>query len=66
MIVERDLSEAELHAMLCFCHHGATMSADVAAMRVRAAAVQAGGVRPPAMVIGGLVSLLTGICALSI
>jgi hypothetical protein len=32
------LSEDELHNILCYCHYGATMSADVAAMRVRAAA----------------------------
>ena len=28
--------EMELHNILCFCHHGATMSADAAAVRVRA------------------------------
>jgi hypothetical protein len=32
------ISEWELHNILCFCHHGETMSADVAAVRVRAAA----------------------------
>jgi hypothetical protein len=31
------ISERELHDILCFCHHGATMTADAAAMRVRAA-----------------------------
>ena len=29
------ISEAELHYILCFCHHGETISADVAAFGVR-------------------------------
>lgn len=36
------ISEMELHAILCFCHHGETMSAEEAAMRVRRAAAGAG------------------------
>jgi hypothetical protein len=31
------ISEGELHDILCYCHHGATMTADVAALRIRAA-----------------------------
>ncbi len=34
------ISEMELHDILCFCHHGATMAADAAAVRIRAAAVR--------------------------
>ena len=30
------ISEMELHNILCFCHYGETMSADMAAARVRA------------------------------
>lgn len=32
------LSEAELHNILCYCHYGETMSAQVAAARVRSIA----------------------------
>jgi hypothetical protein len=32
------ISERELHNILCFCHHGDTMLAEVAAARVRLAA----------------------------
>jgi hypothetical protein len=32
------ISERELHDILCFCYHGETMSADMAAARVRIAA----------------------------
>ena len=32
------ISEMELHNILCFCHSGETMSAEMAAARVRAAA----------------------------
>jgi hypothetical protein len=32
------INESELHNILCFCHYGETMSAEVAAARVRAAA----------------------------
>src|SRR5215471_236208 len=31
------ISEMELHSILCFCHYGEKMSADMAAARVRAA-----------------------------
>jgi hypothetical protein len=41
-----DLSEAEAHNILCFCHYGETMSSEVAAARVRAAAVRAETARP--------------------
>ena len=34
------ISEGELHDILCYCHHGATMTADVAALRIRAAAAR--------------------------
>ena len=34
------ISEMELHDILCFCHHGATMAADAAAVQIRAAAVR--------------------------
>lgn len=30
-----DLSDLELHAIVCYCHHGLTMTADEAARRVR-------------------------------
>jgi hypothetical protein len=33
-----DLSEHELHRIVCYCHYGETMSADEAAHRVRAMA----------------------------
>jgi hypothetical protein len=41
-----EVSEIEMHRILCFCHHGDTMSADAAAARVRAAAVRAAWNRP--------------------
>jgi hypothetical protein len=34
------ISDMELHNILCFCHYGETMSADVAAARVRGAATR--------------------------
>jgi len=40
------ISESELHNILCFCHYGETMSAAVAAARVRAAATGEVGYRP--------------------
>jgi len=40
------ISESELHNFLCFCHYGETMSAEVAAARVRAAATGQIGHRP--------------------
>ncbi len=33
-----DLSDRELHGIVCFCHWGATMTASAAALRVRAVA----------------------------
>ena len=35
-----ELSNGELHDIVCYCHHGATMSPKAVARRVRAAAVQ--------------------------
>jgi predicted protein tyrosine phosphatase len=35
-----DTRERELHDILCFCHHGATMSANTAAAQIRAAAMR--------------------------
>jgi hypothetical protein len=40
-----DLSEHELHRIVCYCHYGETMSADEAAHRVRAMA-SAGRLEP--------------------
>src|ERR1700674_2234408 len=40
------ISESELHNILCFCHYGETMSAEMAAARVRAAATGEVGYRP--------------------
>jgi class 3 adenylate cyclase len=34
------ISDMELHDILCFCHHGATMAADAAAMRIRTAVMR--------------------------
>lgn len=34
------ISEKELHDILCFCHHGATMAANTAAAQIRAAATR--------------------------
>ncbi|MBX6322928.1 MAG: hypothetical protein IRY94_13955 [Rhodospirillaceae bacterium] len=56
-----DASERELHDILCFCHHGETMSACAAASRVRAAAVRAQARRglPVAPVcFGGLAAMV--------
>src|SRR5438477_3621042 len=40
------ISESELHNILCFCHYGETMSAEVAAARVHAAVAREAGHRP--------------------
>jgi hypothetical protein len=40
------ISESELHNILCYCHYGETMSAEVAASRVRAAATGEVGYGP--------------------
>ena len=50
-----DVSETELHDILCFCHHGATMAANAAAVRVRAATVR-GRWRTRSMIIGALLA----------
>ena len=40
------IDEMELHNILCFCHYGETMSAGMAAARVRAAATPSAGHHP--------------------
>jgi len=40
------INEMELHNILCFCHYGETMSAKMAATRVRAAATPSEGHHP--------------------
>jgi len=40
------IGELELHNILCFCHHGEAMSADMAAARVRAVAAREAGHKP--------------------
>ena len=56
------VSEMEMHRILCFCHHGDTMSANAAAARVRAAAVRAAWNRPlylSPMFVGGIAAAIT-------
>ncbi len=63
------LSEMELHNILCFCYHGETMSAEVAAVRVRVAVARAAGHQPlhaPQMFAGRFVAMLIAIGALTI
>jgi hypothetical protein len=63
------VSERELHNILCFCHHGDTMSADAAAARVRAAAVRAAWNRPAylsPMFIGGIGAAVFALGALAV
>jgi len=63
------VSEMEMHRILCFCHHGDTMSADAAAARVRAAAVRAAWNRPlylSPMFVGGIVATMIAIGALAV
>ncbi|MGH6929020.1 MAG: hypothetical protein ACREEV_11940 [Dongiaceae bacterium] len=58
------ISEWEIHNILCFCHHGDTMSAEVAAMRVRAAAIHYARYTVPrgrAMVFGSFMAVLAAI-----
>jgi hypothetical protein len=50
-----DVSEMELHDILCFCHHGATMAADAAAERVGAAAMR-GRLQARSMLVGAFVA----------
>ena len=57
------VSEMELHNILCFCHHGATMAADTAAIRVRAAAAHRPLYTQP-MFVGAFVAASLAICAL--
>ena len=54
------VSEMELHDILCFCHHGGTMAADAAAARVRTAAVY-GRRRARAMLVGAFIAASLGI-----
>ena len=54
------VSEMELHDILCFCHHGGTMAAHAAAARVRTAAVY-GRRRARAMLVGSFVAMSIGI-----
>jgi hypothetical protein len=63
------ISEMELHRILCFCHHGDTMSADAAAARVRAAAVRAAWNRPLGLspkFLGGVAAAMIAIGALAV
>ncbi len=63
------VSEMELHDILCFCHHGDTMSANAAAARVRAAAVRAAWNRPlylSPMFIGGVAAAMIALGALAV
>jgi hypothetical protein len=50
------ISERELHDILCFCHHGATMSADAAAAQIRAAATRRPSDAVP-MILGAFVTV---------
>ena len=64
-----EVSEMEMHRILCFCHHGETMSADAAAARVRAAAVRAAWNRPlylSPMLIGGVAAAMIALGALAV
>jgi hypothetical protein len=58
------LSDTELHNILCFCHHGATITADMAAMRVRAAAATHRPLYTQATFLGVIVMASIAICAL--
>ena len=55
------LSEMELHNIMCFCHHGETMAADMAAMRVRAVAAHQ-RLCTQATLVGVLAAASIGIC----
>src|SRR5262249_33442125 len=59
------ISEWELHNILCFCHHGTTVTANEVAVRVRTIAAH----RPlsgKAMFVGTFVATSLTICALMI
>lgn len=63
------ISEMQLHNILCFCHHGDTMSAEVAAVRVRAAAARSAWHQPlnaSPVALGGLAAATIAIGALLI
>jgi len=57
------ISEWALHDILCFCHHGATMGADAAAIRVRAAAAYHSS-HTRAMFVGSMVASAIAVSAL--
>ena len=63
------INESELHNILCFCHYGETMSAEVAAARVRAAATGEVGYGPPhasRLFVGASAAMLTVISGLRV
>jgi hypothetical protein len=63
------ISETELHNVLCFCYHGETMSAEVAAVRVRVAATRSAGHEPlqaPRRFVRSFVAVLIAIGGLTI
>jgi hypothetical protein len=63
------INESELHNILCFCHYGETMSAEVAAARVRAAATGEIGHRPlhaSRFFVGASAAMLTVISGLRV
>ena len=63
------VNESELHNILCFCHYGETMSAEVAAARVRAAATGEIGHRPlhaSRFFVGASAAMLTVISGLRV
>ena len=59
------ISERELHDILCFCHHGATMAADAAAARIRAAAARRPSDAVP-MVLGTFVAVSIAVSLLMV
>jgi hypothetical protein len=63
------INESELHNILCFCHYGETMSAEVAAARVRAAATGEIGHMPlhaSRFFVGASAAMLTVISGLRV
>jgi hypothetical protein len=59
------ISEMELHDIICFCRHGATMSADTAAAHIRAAAVHRPlDARP--MLVGAIVAASIAVALLMV
>jgi hypothetical protein len=64
-----DVSEMEMHRILCFCHHGDTISANAAAARVRAAAMRAAWNRPlflSPMLVAGVTAAMIAVGALAV